>query len=106
MTKTQIKVLTGFTIDAYLIKEYLTFEFGLEQEVWTHQILYCQNRLIEYVKFKVNKVSNNLYQTPEDTRRYYESLMNSSKYFLLNETNEYWEFATINILVEHCVISD
>ena len=42
MTKTQIKVLTGFTIDAYLIKEYLTFEFGLEQEVWTHQILYCQ----------------------------------------------------------------
>ena len=106
MTKTQIKVLTGFTIDAYLIKEYLTFEFGLEQEVWAHQILYCQNRLIEYIKFKVNKVSNNLYQTPEDTRRYYESLMNSSKYFLLNETIEYWEFATINILVEHCVISD
>lgn len=106
MTKTQIKVLTGFTIDAYLIKEYLTFEFGLEQEVWTHQILYCQNRLIEYIKFKVNKVSNNPYQTPEDTRRYYESLMNSSKYFLLNETIEYWEFATIDILVEHCVISD
>ena len=105
MTKTQIKVSTGFTIDAYLIKEYLTFEFGLEQEVWTHQILYCQNRLIEYTKFKVNKVSNNPYQTPEDTRRYYESLMNSNKYFLLNETNEYWEFATIDILAEHCVIS-
>ena len=106
MTKTQIKVPTGFTIDAYLIKEYLTFEFGLEQEVWTHQILYCQNRVIEYVKFKVNKISNNPYQTPEDTRRYYESLMNSSKYFLLNDTNEYWESATIDILVEHSVISD
>ena len=106
MTKTQIKVPTGFTIDAYLIKEYLTYEIGLEQEVWTHQILYCQNRMIEYIKFKVNKVSNNLYQTPEDTHRYYESLMNSSKYFLLNETNEYWEFATIEILAEYCVISD
>ena len=106
MTKTQIKVPTGFTIDAYLIKEYLTFECRLDREVWTHQILYCQNRLIEYAKFKVNKVSNNPYQTSENIRKYYESLMNSSKYFLLNETIEYWEFATINILVEHCVISD
>lgn len=105
MTKTQIKVPTGFTVDAYLIKEYLTFEFGLEQEVWTHQILYCQNRLIEYTKFKVNKVPN-LYQTPEDIHKYYESLINSNKYFLLNETNEYWEFATIDILAEYCVISD
>ena len=106
MEKTQIKVFTGFTIDAYLIKEYLTFEFGLEQEVWTHQILYCQNRLIEYTKFKVNKVSNSLCQTPEDTHKYYESLMHDNKYFLLNETNEYWEFATIDILAEYCVISD
>ena len=106
MTKIQIKIPTGFTIDAYLIKEYLTFEFGLEQEVWTHQILYCQNRVIEYVKFKVNKISNNPYQTSENIRKYYESLMNNSKYFLLNETIEYWEFATIDILVEHCVISD
>ena len=106
MTKTQIKVSTGFTIDAYLIKEYTTFEFGIEREKWTHQILYCQNRLIEYTKFKVNKVSNNPYQTPENIHIYYKSLMNSDKYFLLNETNEYWEFATIDILAEHCVISD
>lgn len=106
MTKTQIKVPTGFTIDAYLIKEYLTFEFRLEQEVWTHQILYCQNRLIEYTKFTVNKVSNSLYQTPEDIQHYYESLINNNKYFLLDETKEHWEFATIDILVEYCVISD
>ena len=106
MTKTQIKVPTGFTMDAYLIKEYKTFEFGIEREVWTHQILYYQNRLIEYVKFKVNKISNNPYQTSENIHIYYKSLINNNKYFLLNETNEYWEFATIDILAEHCVISD
>lgn len=39
MEKTQIKVPKGFTIDAYLIKEYLTLEIGLEQETWLHQIL-------------------------------------------------------------------
>ena len=50
MKKTQIKVPKGFIIDAYLIKEYLTLEIGLEQETWLHQILYCQNRLIEYTK--------------------------------------------------------
>ena len=66
MKKTQIKVPKGFIIDAYLIKEYLTLEFGLEQEIWLHQILYCQNRLIEYTKFIVNKISKNPYQTPED----------------------------------------
>ena len=106
MTKTQIKVPTGFTIDAYLIKEYLTFECRLDREVWTHQILYCQNRLIDYTKFIVNKISKDPYQTPEDTQHYYESLINNNKYFLLNETNEYWEFATIEILAEYCVISD
>ena len=42
MKKTQIEVPKGFSIDAYLIKEYLTLEIGLEQETWLHQILYCQ----------------------------------------------------------------
>lgn len=106
MEKTQIKVPTGFTIDAYLIKEYKTFEFGIEREVWIHQIIYYQNRLMEYAKFKVNKISNNPYQTSENIHIYYKSLINNNKYFLLNETNEYWEFATIDILAENCVISD
>ena len=106
MEKTQIKVPKGFTIDAYLIKEYLTLEIGLEQETWLHQILYCQNRLIEYTKFVVNKTSKNPYQTPEDIQHYYESLINNNKYFLLDETEEHWEFATIDILVEYCVMSD
>ena len=106
MIKTQIKIPTGSTIDAYLIKEYKTFEFGIEREVWIHQIIYCQNRLMEYAKFKVNKISNNPYQTSENIHIYYKSLINNNKYFLLNETNEYWEFATIDILAEHCVISD
>lgn len=106
MKKTQIKVPNGFIIDAYLIKEYLTLEIGLEQETWLHQILYCQNRLIEYTKFIVNKISKDPYQTPEDIQHYYESLINNNKYFLLDETEKYWEFATINILVEYCVMSD
>lgn len=106
MKKTQIKVPKGFIIDAYLIKEYLTLEIGLDQETWLHQILYCQNRLIEYAKFIVNKTSKNPYQTPEDIQHYYESLINNNKYFLLDETEEYWEFATIDILVEYCVMSD
>ena len=37
---------------------------------------------------------------------YYESLINNNKYFLLDETEEHWEFATIDILVEYCVMSD
>ena len=106
MKKTQIKVPKGFIIDAYFIKEYLTLEIGFEQETLIHQILYCQNRLIEYTKFIVIKISKNPYQTSEDIQYYYESLINNNKYFLLDETEEHWEFATIDILVEHCVMSD
>ena len=86
MKKIQIKVPKGFIIDAYFIKEYLTLEIGLEHETWLHQILYCQNRLIEYTKFIVNKTSKDPYQTPEDIQHYYESLINNNKYFLLDET--------------------
>lgn len=101
MKKINVKLTKDLEVEAVVIRE-----FEAEEASYYHQILYCQNRLIEYTKFVVNKISKDPYQTPEDIQHYYESLINNNKYFLLNETEEHWEFATIDILAEHCVISD
>ena len=87
----KIKVSNNLIVDAYVLKHY-----ELDDASEYHEILYCQNRLIDYMVYSISKDFNDSY----------EELLESSQDVMLEENNKEWLFANITILVDYCIIPE
>ena len=78
-------------VDAYILRHY-----ELDDASEYHEILYCQNRLIDYMVYSISK----------DFNDNYIELLESPQDVMLEENNKEWLFANITILVDYCIIPE
>ena len=87
----KVKVSNNLIVDAYVLKHY-----ELDDASEYHELLYCQNRLIDYMVYPIYKEFN------ED----YKELLENQEDILIEENNKEWIFGNIKILVPYCIIPE
>lgn len=87
----KVKVSNNLIVNAYVLKHY-----ELDDASEYHEILYCQNRLIDYMVYSISK----------DFNDNYKELLESSQDVMLEENDKEWLFANITILVDYCIIPE
>lgn len=90
MQEIEINVTKDFKVRAFVIRE-----FEEDDASYSHKILYCQNRLIDYMVYPIYKKFN------ED----YTELLVNQEDILIKETDTEWIFGNIEILTP-CVIPE
>lgn len=90
MQEIEINVTKDFKVRAFVIRE-----FEEDDASYSHKILYCQNRLIDYMVYPIYKKFN------ED----YTELLVNQEDILIKETDTEWIFGNIKILTP-CVIPE
>ena len=90
MQEIEINVTKDFKVRAFVIRE-----FEEDDASYSHKILYCQNRLIDYMVYPIYKKFN---------ENYTELLVNQED-ILIKETDTEWIFGNIKILTP-CVIPE
>ena len=91
MKEVEINVTKDLKVKAFVIRE-----FEVDDASYSHRILYCQNKLIDYMVYPIYKEFN------ED----YKELLENQEDILIEENNEEWIFSNIKILVPHCIIPE
>lgn len=95
-----VKVAENLEISAYLIKAFHTDD-GCDY----HRILYCQNKIIEYIVYPIYKdwlKDWPEYQQEEILLRYKEDPND----ILIEENDEKLRYAHIRTLVDYCIIPE
>ena len=87
----KVKVSNNLIVDAYVLRHY-----ELDDASEYHEILYCQNRLINYMVYPIYKSFNYSYR----------DLLESPQDVMLEKDNEKWLFANITTLVDYCIIPE
>lgn len=90
MQEIEINITKDFKVKAFVIRE-----FEEDDGSYYHQILYCQNKWIDYTVYPIYKEFN------ED----YTELLINQKDILIKETDTEWIFGNIEILTP-CVIPE
>lgn len=90
MQEIEINVTKDFKVRAFVIRE-----FEEDDASYSHKILYCQNRLIDYMVYPIYKKFN------ED----YTELLVNQEDILIKETDTEWIFGNIKILTP-CIIPE
>ena len=108
MAKTiKVKLREG-EVEAPIITEY--YEFNDNGGTDKHQILYFQNKLVDYITFNLSKTpelwetDNGMEPNIEGLKEEYNKLMNNPTCWPIGETKDNWEFACINILADPCIM--
>lgn len=78
------------------VKAFVLREFKEDDGSYYHQILYCQNKWIDYMVYPIYKEFN------ED----YKELLENQEDILIKETDTEWIFGNIKILVPYCIIPE
>lgn len=87
----KVKVSNNLIVDAYVLKRY-----ELDDAAEYYELLYYQNKLIDYMVYSISKDFN------DD----YEGLLESPQDVMVEENNKEWLFANITTLVDYCVIPE
>ena len=90
MQRIAINITKDFKVKAFVIRE-----FEEDDTLYSHRILYCQNKLIDYMVYPICKELN------ED----YKKLLENQEDILIEENNEEWIFGNIKTLTP-CVIPE
>lgn len=90
MKEVEINITKDLKVKAFVIRE-----FEEDDASYSHRILYCQNKLIDYMVYPIYKEFN------ED----YKELLENQEDILIEENNEEWIFGNIKILTP-CVIPE
>ena len=88
MQRITINITKDFKVKAFEIAK-----FKLDDGSYYHQILYCQNKWVDYMVYPICKELN------ED----YRKLLVNQEDILIGETNEEWIFGNIQPLTPYCV---
>ena len=91
MQRIAINITKDFKVKAFVIRE-----FDEDDTLYSHRILYCQNKLIDYMVYPICKELN------ED----YKKLIVNQEDTLIGENNKEWVFCRIKILVPYCIIPE
>lgn len=91
MKNITVKIAENLEISAYIIR---TFEADDASDL--HYILYCQNRLIDYMVYTIYK----------DWEEPLSELMESPDDILIEEDDEKLKYAHIRTLVDYCIIPE
>lgn len=87
----KVKVSNNLIVDAYVLKHY-----ELDDASEYHELLYSQNKLVDYMVYPIYKEFN------ED----YKELLENQEDILIGETDTEWIFGNIKILVPYCIIPE
>lgn len=91
MKKVNVKLTKNLEVEAVVIRE-----FEADDASDLHYILYCQNRLIDYMVYTICK----------DWEEPLSELMESPDDILIEEDDEKLKYAHIRILVDYCIIPE
>lgn len=91
MQKIEINITKDSKVKAFVLRE-----FKEDDGSYYHQILYCQNKWIDYMVYPIYKEFN------ED----YKELLENQEDILIKETDTEWIFGNIKILVPYCIIPE
>ena len=91
MQEVEINITKDLKVKAFVIRE-----FEEDDASDFHRILYCQNKLIDYMVYSIYKEFN------ED----YTELLENQEDILIGETSKEWIFSNIKILVPYCIIPE
>ena len=94
MRQVEITITKDLKVKAMVIRE-----FEVDDASYYHQILYCQNRLIDYMVYPVYKEFKDNFDKIED-------ILESPNDILIREDSEEWVYAHIQVLVNYCVIPE
>lgn len=87
----KVKVSNNLIVDAYVLKHY-----ELDDASEYHEILYCQNMLLDYMVYPIYKDFN------DD----YKEVLEHPQDVMLKEDNKEWLFANVTILADFCKIPE
>ena len=87
MKKINVKLTKDLEVEAVVIRE-----FEADDASYYHQILYCQNRLIDYMVYPIFKEFKDEFDKIED--------------ILIRENEKELIYANIHILVDYCIIPE
>lgn len=94
MKKVNVKLTKDLEVEAVVIKE-----FEADDASYLHQILYCQNRLIDYMVYPIYKEFKDEFDKIED-------ILESPEDILIKEDEKEWVYANVHILVDYCIIPE
>ena len=87
MKRIKVKLTKDLEVEAVVIRE-----FEADDASYCHQILYCQNRLIDYMVYPIFKEFKDEFDKIED--------------ILIRENEKELIYANIHILVDYCIIPE
>lgn len=94
MKKINVKITKDLEVEAVVIRE-----FEADDASYLHQILYCQNRLIDYMVYPIYKEFKDEFDKIED-------ILESPQDILIKEDEKEWIYANVHILVDYCIIPE
>ena len=94
MKKIKVKITKDLEVEAVVIRK-----FEADDASYLHQILYCQNRLIDYMVYPIFKEFKDEFDKIED-------ILESPEDILIKEDNKEWVYANVHILVDYCIIPE
>ena len=94
MKKVNVKLTKDLKVEAVVIRE-----FEADDASYYHQILYCQNRLIDYMVYPIFKEFKDEFDKIED-------ILENPQDILIKEDEKEWVYANATVLVDHCIIPE
>lgn len=94
MKKINVKLTKDLEVEAVVIRE-----FEADDASYLHQILYCQNRLIDYMVYPIFKEFKDEFDKIED-------ILENPQDILIKEDEKEWVYANVHILVDYCIIPE
>ena len=94
MRKIKVKLTKDLEVEAVVIRE-----FEADDASYCHQILYCQNRLIDYMVYPIYKEFKDEFDKIGD-------ILENPQDILIKEDNKEWVYANVHILVDYCIIPE
>ena len=94
MRKIKVKITKDLEVEAVVIRE-----FEADDASYLHQILYCQNRLIDYMVYPIYKEFKDEFDKIGD-------ILENSQDILIKEDEKEWVYANVHILVDYCIIPE
>ena len=94
MRKIKVKLTKDLEVEAVVIRE-----FEADDASYYHQILYCQNRLIDYMVYPIYKEFRDEFDKIED-------ILENPQDILIRENEKELIYANVHILVDYCIIPE
>ena len=94
MKKINVKLTKDLEVEAVVIRE-----FEADDASYYHQILYCQNRLVDYMVYPIFKEFKDEFDKIED-------ILENPQDILIKQDNKEWVYANVHILVDYCIMPE